>query len=246
MTFYKYLSQYYDEIFAATPGDLDFLKRRLIATRPPDLKEKPLAVLDVGCGTGNKTALLAQPGLTITGLDLDQHMIDLARCHHSAPGVTYQVGDLRHLTEMFAPGQFDGLLCLGNTLPHLTNPAEIKNFGAVAAQLLKPGGLLAIQILNYDAIVPTRLDQLPLITTENTLFERFYDWAPNGDLTFRARLTLKGGQVYESSLPLRPLMKNELAELVQDGFAPPEFYGGLDGRPYAAQGLPLMMVAVKK
>ncbi len=85
MTFYQELSQYYDEIFALEPGEMDFLKRRLAGrTR----------LLDLGCGTGHKTELLAGEGREIVGLDLEPELIALARRHHAPPGLSYLVGDM--------------------------------------------------------------------------------------------------------------------------------------------------------
>ncbi len=56
--------------------------------------EAPRAVLDLGCGPGNLTALLADrwPGATVTGVDSSPEMIEAAR---AVPGVTWEVGDLR-------------------------------------------------------------------------------------------------------------------------------------------------------
>ena len=237
MAFYQELSRYYDEIFAVEPDDLDFLKRRLAGAS---------RLLDVGCGTGNKTELLAEAGLEIVGLDLDADMIALAGQHHAPPGVSYRVGDMSAIGLKFPAARFDGLICLGNTLVHLIEPFALETFLVGVERVLAPGGLLAMQILNYDYILKERLAELPLIETAHTVFHRFYDWSAGGELSFRTRLEIKGGATYENSIPLRPLVRDRLVELLGDAFTEPEFYGGLDGRPFAPDGLPLMVLARRK
>jgi trans-aconitate 2-methyltransferase len=55
--------------------------------------EAPRTVVDLGCGDGSTTALLAQrwPAATVTGLDSSAEMIAEA----AVPGVTFRVGDVR-------------------------------------------------------------------------------------------------------------------------------------------------------
>ena len=235
MSFYQELSRYYDEIFAASPEDMAWLNSRL--TGRPHL-------LDIGCGTGNKTELLAGPGREIIGLDSDPAMIELAQKNHAGPGLSYQVGDMTALAEAFPAGGFDGLLCLGNTLAHLLDPARLEAFGRGAAELLAPGGLLAIQILNYDWLASQQIRELPLIETEHTVFRRFYVWGQTGDsLRFQTRLEIKGGETLCNDIPLRPIYRNELSAALGRDFDQIEFFGGYDGRPLVPDSFVLMCLA---
>ena len=64
------LSSYYDYLFPASPATVAFIDRRV----KPDS-----AILDLACGTGNYSIALANLGCKVTGIDLDEQMIDLAR-----------------------------------------------------------------------------------------------------------------------------------------------------------------------
>ena len=56
--------------------------------------EAPRTVVDLGCGPGNLTALLARrwPGAAVTGVDSSPQMVEQAR---ATDGITWEVGDLR-------------------------------------------------------------------------------------------------------------------------------------------------------
>ncbi|HET6166009.1 MAG TPA: methyltransferase domain-containing protein [Marmoricola sp.] len=57
--------------------------------------ERPAGVVDLGCGPGNLTAMLAErwPGATVTGVDSSPEMIERARA--TVPGIAFEVGDVR-------------------------------------------------------------------------------------------------------------------------------------------------------
>ena len=63
----------------------------LIASMPHD----PADVLDVGCGTGSMSELLAHAGHRVTGVDLSPRMVEQARAKLAAAGLTgrFLVGD---------------------------------------------------------------------------------------------------------------------------------------------------------
>jgi ubiquinone/menaquinone biosynthesis C-methylase UbiE len=81
--------------------------RLLRAWAPP----APADVLDVGCGTGSLSVLLAAAGHRVTGVDLSPRMIEQARAKLSACGLTgrFLVGDAADAPT--GRERFDMLLC---------------------------------------------------------------------------------------------------------------------------------------
>ena len=63
-------------------------------------------VLDIGCGVGDLSALLAVRGLRVTGIDRNPELLAVARKH--APSVHFEQQDLNQLT---LSHRFDGLWC---------------------------------------------------------------------------------------------------------------------------------------
>lgn len=109
--------------------------RRLTAWLP----DSPAEVLDLGCGTGSLTLLMAQRGHRLTGVDLSPRMIELATRKLSSSGfeVPFMVGDA---SDPPAAGPFDVVL-----VRHLmwTLPAPEEAL-ARWLRLLRPDGRLVL------------------------------------------------------------------------------------------------------
>jgi len=101
-------------------------------------------VLDVGCGVGRWSRLLAGRGAEVTGVDLSPTMIAQAQRRAAADGVAdrcrFQVQDLSHLD---VGGKFD--LVLGVTvLQHILDPAALRGALASMTAHLAPGGRMIL------------------------------------------------------------------------------------------------------
>lgn len=70
-------------------------------------------ILDAGCGQGRVGGYLAQRGHLVTGVDIDELLIGVAKRNH--PEATWKVGDLAELSELVA-GDFDLIICAGNVV----------------------------------------------------------------------------------------------------------------------------------
>ncbi len=108
-----------------------------------DLKDK--TVLDVGCGGGILSEAMARVGAQVTGIDMDEAGISIAKNHAKIESLTI---DYRHQTvESLAkmhPHHFDVITCM-EMLEHVPSPAEIID---ACAKLLKPNGKLFVSTLN--------------------------------------------------------------------------------------------------
>ena len=110
----------------------------------------PLAgktVLDVGCGGGILAEAMAARGARVTGIDLGEAPLAVARLHLKESGqqVDYKkvaAEDLAHEQ----PGAFDVVTCM-EMLEHVPDPASTV---AACALLVKPGGQVFFSTLNRN------------------------------------------------------------------------------------------------
>ncbi len=237
MNFYQQLSVYYDEIFAVRPEELRFPAAQVAG------RER---LLDIGCGTGNKTVHFSSVASSIVAIDLDAGMIAKAGQNHARANIRYEVMDMLDIGRHFPAASFGGILCLGNTLVHLDSPASIQGLLDKTHRLLAPQGRLVLQILNYDRILDGNVEHLPDLDTEHVVFKRRYA-RQGGLLRFITTLEVKGGgQPLTSDIPLYPLRKDELAaSLERAGYSGLEFYGGFQGEPHTADSFITLVVGAK-
>ncbi len=108
--------------------------------------EAPRAVVDLGCGPGNLTALLAArwPRARVVGLDSSRAMVEAAR--RDVAGVGFEQADLREWLD--AGGEAVDVLVSNATLQWV--PGHLDLLAALLGRV-RPGGWLAVQVPgNFD------------------------------------------------------------------------------------------------
>ncbi|MBF2755806.1 MAG: bifunctional 2-polyprenyl-6-hydroxyphenol methylase/3-demethylubiquinol 3-O-methyltransferase UbiG [Gammaproteobacteria bacterium AqS3] len=105
-------------------------------------------VLDIGCGGGILCEGLAKRGAQVTGIDLAESPLQVARLHAEEAGlpINYELISAEALAER-APEGFDAVCCM-EMLEHVPDPASTV---AAAARLVRPGGALFFATINRNA-----------------------------------------------------------------------------------------------
>lgn len=104
-------------------------------------------VLDIGCGGGLLTEGMARLGAQVTGIDLSEKALSVARLHlfESQLEVNYQLIAAEDFAQTH-PAGFDVVTCM-EMLEHVPDPASIIK---ACAQLVKPGGQVFLSTLNRN------------------------------------------------------------------------------------------------
>lgn len=104
-------------------------------------------VLDVGCGGGILSESLAQSGADVTGIDLAERSLKIARLHSLESGVPvkYEMVSAEDMADQH-PGRFDVVTCM-EMLEHVPDPGSIIR---ACSKLVKPGGWVFFSTLNRN------------------------------------------------------------------------------------------------
>jgi SAM-dependent methyltransferase len=211
-------------------------------------------VLDLGCGSGEHTRFLSALGFETTGVDASPSQLTAAQA--ADPQGLYVLAGLTALAGVIGEGQ-GGALCIGNTLPHLCEEAELRGFFGDLAQCLLPGAPFLLQLLNYDRILDRGERTFPVVVRpgeaegEVTVFLRLMTHHGGGRLTFTpANLRYCPGA--ESPLELMAAhdvslhgwRRAEVEGLLTDhGFRVREVFGSMTGEAWSATSSDLVVVA---
>ncbi|AAZ96899.1 ubiquinone biosynthesis O-methyltransferase [Thiobacillus denitrificans ATCC 25259] len=125
--------------------EINPLRLRWVDTRAPLAGKK---VLDVGCGGGILAEAMAGVGATVSGIDLSEKALKVARLHlyESGKSVDYELVSAEDYAAAH-PGEFDVVTCM-EMLEHVPDPASVV---AACARLVKPGGWVFFSTLNRNA-----------------------------------------------------------------------------------------------
>lgn len=106
------------------------------------------AVVDIGCGGGILSESMAAAGAKVTGIDLADASLQVARLHalDAQLDIDYRLVSAERLATE-AAGQFDVVTCM-EMLEHVPDPASIIQ---ASAALVRPGGWVFVSTLNRNA-----------------------------------------------------------------------------------------------
>jgi ubiquinone/menaquinone biosynthesis C-methylase UbiE len=148
-----------------TLGRLTPLKRRIASNHI----QPNSCILEIGCGTGTLSLLIAERGAHVTAVDISPSMLSEAERKAEEAGLADAIKflqlDVTELSDYFEPHSFDTIV---STLAFSEFPPEVLQYALKqATQLLKPGG----KILVADEIIPEstwkrliyRIVRLPLV-----------------------------------------------------------------------------------
>jgi 2-polyprenyl-6-hydroxyphenyl methylase/3-demethylubiquinone-9 3-methyltransferase len=155
--------------------------------------------IDIGCGGGILTEAMANAGALVTGVDMAEGALGVARLHQIESGVEvdYQQATAEEMASKHA-GTYDVVTCL-EMLEHVPSPPQVV---ASAAELVKPGGHVFFSTINRNpksflfAIVGAEylLKLLPAGTHEYQKFIRpseLESWARAANLELQASIGMQ-------------------------------------------------------
>ena len=121
------------------PLRLDFIRQRATLSGSK--------AVDIGCGGGILAESMAKAGAKVTGIDMAEGPLAVARLHQAESGT--DVDYLRSTAEELAEeqsGQYDVVTCL-EMLEHVPSPQTVI---AACAELVKPGGHVFFSTINRN------------------------------------------------------------------------------------------------
>ena len=112
---------------------------------------KPRTAVDLACGTGSVTALLARLGMQVTGVDMSEEMLCVAS-QKAQETDNPPVFVCQRLERLQLPRGVDLAVCALDSLDYITNPADCAEAIHRVYKALNPGGCFI-----FDVNTPEKL-----------------------------------------------------------------------------------------
>lgn len=209
--FYDNLAPDYD---AMTDFDGRFVRERpffrLLIER-----HKIRTALDAGCGTGFHALLLARLGVQATAVDISPRMLEIVRRHSRELALEVHIVESRFEDlPGKVPASFDAVFSLGNSLTHLLSHGELLQSLHSFHDVLRPGGVLFTQMLNYDRILAGKERIQSVRETGGASFVRQYEYEGETIRFIVSKMfnNGNGSHTVVNVTRLRPVGKHEFVE----------------------------------
>jgi SAM-dependent methyltransferase len=148
----KTVQQHYDDLLAPIyvwmAGGLEAAFAAGAADVAPLLPGDGVAV-DLGAGFGMHALALARGGYEVVAIDTSRTLLDVLRANGAGLNVRAVEGDLLDFTRHVERGA-SLVVCLGDTLTHLADLAEVERLFRDVAASLRPGGRLVLTFRDYS------------------------------------------------------------------------------------------------
>lgn len=202
--------------------------------------------LDLCCGPGRHSVLLAKRGFTVTGVDRTPFLLDKARERAEQEGVHVEWIE-QDMRDFVRPDGFDLVVNLFTSFGYFDDKDEDRKVLANIHESLCQGGVFVIDVIGKEYLARVFQPVVETVLGDGTVFlqrhEVYDDWS-------RIRnqwLLLRGDEIvrtfrFHHTVYSAQELKDCLGEA---GFARVEVFGHLDGRPYDHIAQRLVAVARK-
>lgn len=200
--------------------------------------EAEASVLDVPCGSGRHAVALAKRGYRLTGVDLSEGFLEIARQNSD---IEWIHADMRNLPCR----TFHAAYCMGNSFGYLDHAGTV-TFLRCVAESLRPDGRFVLETGTVaEALLPAFQPKSEYEFGGIRLrVDREYDCLHSrylGTYTFE-----RGEEVEVRRMDQAVYTSGEIVRLLeQAGFTVEQLHGGPDGKPFALGSRRLLVTARK-
>ena len=205
------------------------------------------SILDLCCGQGRHALALARTGINVTGVDLSDELLKLARetAGDSAPNAKFIKADMRRLPDELN-GSFDAVINMFSAFGYLESQEEDQQVLFQVANALKPGGKLLMDLLNREWVIINNEPYEWRIHNDGSIIleHRELDLCRSiNHLTF-TEVAPDGTRRLASELHMRLYTLTEMSQMLNTaGMELTDVFGGFHGEEYGVNTRRMILIA---
>jgi SAM-dependent methyltransferase len=132
--------------------------------------------VDLGAGFGMHSIPLARRGFSVIAVDSSAELLRELRAYAGALPIRAIEADLLGFPDHLA-GSAEVILCMGDTLTHLSSKQEIESLFSKAASALVPGGVFVLTFRDYTTPLTRERRFIHVRSDADRIFTCFLDYA---------------------------------------------------------------------
>jgi SAM-dependent methyltransferase len=182
------------------------------------------SILDCACGIGTQALALASLGYRVDGSDLSPRAVDriLTEAAHRGLSIRVWVDDMRSLAK--APSaDYQAVLCMGNSLAHLEDEADLCATFRAIHDRTRPGGKILLGFRDYRPYRGPGCHTMPAPVVYSTgakrrIFLQVWDWLDEYNYLNHVFISQEQGGAWEDLhivSPFRVHLPEEVAALAE-------------------------------
>lgn len=219
-----------------TQIEVDFIRREL------DLKE-PKKILDIACGYGRHANRLALYGHEVTGIDINERFLSMAReeAEKLQVKVNYIYKDIR---DMDYEEEFDAVISMFTSFGYYEDEDNLKILKKVYNSL-KKGGKFLLDISNRDFIIRNFLPYSVIEKDGNYMIDFNFLDITEGRI-YSKRIVIRDGKIKEKPFFVRMYAPTEIKFLLESvGLKVVKFFGGYDSSRLSIHSRRMIIISEK-
>ncbi len=160
---YDKIAKFYDDVIGRSFESTHFIKD-LINEYNSNVSD----ILELGCGTGSVLEVLAYD-FNVTGIDQSSELLKIAEKKFPRHGTNWSELYRHSIVDFKLDKKFDAVICVYDTINHLTRFSQWKKLFRKVREHLKPSGVFV-----FDINTISKLDNLSFISSFVNKFKNNY------------------------------------------------------------------------
>ena len=204
-----------------------------------------VTILDLCCGPGRCSIVLAKKGFSVTGVDLSPFLLDKAKERAKSEGLSVE-WVLEDMRRFIRQDSYDLVLNMFTSFGYFDDKSDDLVVLENVFTSLKPGGAFLIDVMGKERLAKIFQPTVSNVLSDGTMIvqrpEIYDDWTRvKNDWTI-----IKGDRAKTFTFHHTVYSGQELKDrMEQSGFKSIKLYGGLDGSAYDSNAERLVIVGFK-
>jgi len=219
-----------------TKAEIDFLVKELQL-------DKSMKILDLACGHGRHANRLAKLGYNVTGVDISQGFLEIAKKEAKEKGISvkYIQEDMRNISFI---EEFNRVLLLFTSFGYFEDEENLKVLKNIA-DALKPGGLFCFDTANRDEFLKHILPYKVTEKGNDLMIDRITFDSITGRL-YNRRIIIRNGKREDKPFFVRFYNPTEIRDLLEKaGLEIYKMYGDWQANPFTSGSTRMIIIAEK-